>query len=304
MAILFALRCPELEVMGLTSVFGNVHVEQATENTLKILEFDGRSDLPVAKGAAGPLSGVYGGPADFVHGDDGLGDVGLPAARGEADSLSAAEFIVETVMAAPGEITLVPIGPLTNIALALESEPQIAKHVAEVVLMGGAATVSGNVSPVAEANIHNDPVAADRVFTAGWPLTMIGLDVTMKVVTDEAYLQSLSATRAGEFIFNISRFYQQFHAKVYGIEALHTHDPSAIAYLVDSSLFEIDRGAIRVPSDGLARGQTIWDQRGEWLFPNPWSDQPKVNVCVGVNDQQLLTLFRERIAGVTAPPPA
>ena len=110
MAILFALRCPELEVIGLTSVFGNVHVGQATENVLKILEFDGREDLVVAQGAAGPIEGKYGGPADFVHGADGLGDVGLPTPRGKADSRSAAEFIVEAIMAAPGEITLVPIG--------------------------------------------------------------------------------------------------------------------------------------------------------------------------------------------------
>ncbi|MFT5470727.1 MAG: inosine-uridine nucleoside N-ribohydrolase [Verrucomicrobiales bacterium] len=295
MAILFALRCPELDVVGLTTVFGNVDVDLATTNALHLAEFDQRQQLLVARGAEKPLEIPFRGPADFVHGDDGFGNTNLPAPTSIPIDQTAAEFIVDKIMSHPGEITLVPIGPLTNIALALELEPRIVENVAEIVLMGGAARTAGNVSPVAEANIHCDPHAADKVFTAGWPVTMIGLDVTTKVITDEAYLESLRTSRAGDFIFRISRFYQKFHEQVYGISAIHTHDPSAIAYLIRPELFKTCSGAIRVPLDGLAMGQTIWDERGDWIFPNEWSDQPKVNVCLEVDDRQLLDLMRERL---------
>ncbi|MEM7014018.1 MAG: nucleoside hydrolase, partial [Verrucomicrobiota bacterium] len=262
MAILFALRCPELEVIGLTTVFGNVDVDLATENALRLVEFeDLGQQLPVARGAEDPLEIPFRGPADFVHGADGLGDIDHPKPSLKPIATTAAEFIVESIMSHPGEVTLVPIGPLTNLALALELEPKIASYVDEVVMMGGAAKTSGNVSPVAEANIHCDPHAADKVFTTDWPVTMIGLDVTTKVITDEAFLTRLRDSRAGDFIFRISRFYQAFHEKVYDLSGLHTHDPSAIAYLIRPEFFKTATGAIRVPTDGLAMGQTIWDER-------------------------------------------
>src|SRR5690606_14660317 len=128
MAIFFALRSPELDVIGLTTIFGNVHTDLATTNALRLLEIAGRADIPVAKGADNPLTGPFGGPVPFVHGDDGQGNVNLPPPQGSAISQSAAAFLVEQVMAAPGEITLVPLGPLTNLALALRLEPRIAKN--------------------------------------------------------------------------------------------------------------------------------------------------------------------------------
>jgi inosine-uridine nucleoside N-ribohydrolase len=292
MAILFAFAAPELEVVGLTTIFGNVQTHLATQNALRLVEFAGRAHTPVAHGAEQPLVIPYDRIPEIVHGADGLGNTHQPAPEGQAIERTAAQFIVETVMQHPGEITLVPVGPLTNLALALDLEPRIVNHVQEVVLMGGAATVNGNVNPAAEANIWHDPHAADQVFTAGWPLTMVGLDVTMATTMDEAYLAGLRATRTGDYIYQISRFYQQFHKLAHNLDGCHTHDPSAIAYLLDPTLFTTERGPIRVITDGIAAGQTLLDRRRAWLAPNAWSDLPEVTVCTGVDAERLLDLYR------------
>jgi inosine-uridine nucleoside N-ribohydrolase len=297
MAVLFALSAPELDVVGLTTIFGNVDTPLATRNALHLLEFAGKSQLPVAHGAERPLHLPFRGPATFVHGMDGLGDTHQAEPANQAVSQRAAQFIVEMVMDNPGEITLVPVGPLTNLALALLLEPQIVQNVAEVVVMGGAATVNGNVNPAAEANIYNDPHAADLVFTAGWPLTMIGLDVTTKVIMDEPYLASLCTAecRTGAYIYEICRFYLDFHHRVHQIYAAHTHDPSAIAYLIDPTLFQTQRGAIRVVTEGIARGQTLMDRRGHWSRPNEWSTHHPVDVCVDVDADRMLRLYKQYI---------
>jgi purine nucleosidase len=299
MAILFALASPELEVVGLTTIFGNVHTHLATQNARRLVEFAGAPHIPVAHGASRPLSHPLEGVGDFVHGKNGLGEIILPDPVLPPDPRSAAQFIVDTIMAQPGEITLVPVGPLTNIALALSLEPRIVENVAEVVIMGGAATVNGNVNPAAEANIHNDPHAADRVFTAGWPLTMVGLDVTMKTSMSDGYLASLQGSRFGDFIYAASRFYLDFHYSVHGIYEAHTHDPSAIAYVLNPALFTVERGPLRVVTHGLAAGQTIFDRRGEWYGKNAWTNSPPINVCVGVDSVGLLDLFRNRIVSLT-----
>ena len=298
MALLFALASPEIDVVGVTTVFGNVHTATATQNALRLLDFAGRADIPVAHGADRPLHVPLDYVADFVHGKDGFGDIEtpLPVSLRQPMNSSAAQFIVETIMARPGEITLVPVGPLTNIALALALEPRIAEHVAEVIVMGGAATVNGNVNPAAEANIHHDPHAADRVFAAPWRVTMVGLDVTMQTVMSEEYLASLRGSRFGDFIWDITRFYQQFHERYHDMASIHTHDPSAIAYLVDPSLFVTVRGSMRVLTEGIGMGQTLLDRRrGVGYELNAWSNLPGVNVCVEVESERLLTLYKERI---------
>ncbi len=297
MAILFAFAAPELEVLGLTSIFGNVHTATATQNALHLVEFAGRPTVPIAHGAAKPLHVTYKGAAAFVHGDDGLGNTNQPPPTTTPHPLTAAQFIVETIMANPGEVTLVPVGPLTNIALALLLEPRIVHQVAEVVIMGGAVTVNGNVNPAAEANIYNDPHAADLVFTADWPVTMVGLDVTTKVIMDDPYLAGLCGVgrRTGQYIRDICHFYLAFHQQTHNIYAAHTHDPSAIAYLLDPTLFQTIQGPIRVLTEGVGRGQTLMDRRGYWSRPNDWSAQRPVNVCVEVAAERLLALYAERI---------
>ena len=297
MAILFALAAPELEVVGITTIFGNVETPLATHNALHLLEFAEKPHIPVAHGAERPLHVAFRGPAAFVHGTDGLGETNQAPPTIKPIAQSAAQFIVEMIMAHPGEITLVPVGPLTNIALALLLEPRIVQQVAEVVIMGGAATVNGNVNPAAEANIYHDPHAADLVFTAGWPLTMVGLDVTTKVIMDEPYLAALCTPgrKTGAYLYDIVRFYLRFHQHVHQIYAAYTHDPSAIAYLIDPSLFHTQQGSIRVITEGIARGHTLMDRRGHWSRPNEWSTHLPTTVCLDVDAPRLLALYQERI---------
>ena len=191
MAILFAFCSPEVEVIGLTTIFGNSGSGQTTENALRLVELVNRPDIPVARGAETPILRPFKGFGWRVHGRNGLGEVDFPAPTTKPDPRRAAQFIVDTVMANPGEITLVPLGPLTNIALAVMLEPKIAENVKEVVLMGGAANAKGNASGTAEANVRNDPEAAKIVFEAPWKVTMAGLDVTTKTIMSLDYVEQL-----------------------------------------------------------------------------------------------------------------
>jgi purine nucleosidase len=299
MAIFFALASPELDVIGLTTIFGNVHTRLATTNALRLLEIADRTDVPVAPGADDPLAGPFGGPVAFVHGDDGQGNVHLPPSQTEALSTTAAEFIIEQVMNAPGEITLVPIGPLTNIALALHLEPRIAENVREVVLMGGNALGPGNATPAAEANIHNDPEAADVVFGAPWQVTMVGLDVTHKVNMSSAHLDRYAQndTPMAQHIAQIVPFYQGFFEHHYpGADGIFVHDSSAIAYIIDPTLFTVKRWPVRVETQGISRGKTWPDiGSGDWDRLPPWQDRPLVNVCVEVDAPRLLELELGRL---------
>ncbi len=297
MAIFFALNSPELEVIGLTTVFGNVHVDLATTNALRLLEIAGRTDIPVAKGAANSLVGDYSNPPTFIHGDDGQGNVHLPPPTTSPIDQSSAQFIVEQVMAAPGEITLVPIGPLTNIALAIRLEPRIVQNVKQVVLMGGNALVPGNSSPAAEANIHDDPEAADVVFGAGWPLTMVGLDVTTKASMTDQHLQryARSTSPMAQHIARINPLYHEFSKRVNGVSGLLVHDSTAIAYLLMPDAFTTKQWAVRVETQGISRGKT-WP----YLRPNPnsvaWHNRPTVNVCVEIDSTRTVELELSRVA--------
>jgi uridine nucleosidase len=292
MAILFALRSPELEVVGLTTVFGNTNITNTSQNALRLVELEGHGDIPVAMGAGNPLINPIASLGEFVHGPDGMGGINPPPPAGKVQSISAAQFIVDTVLSYPNEITLVPVGPLTNIALARHLEPRIAGLVKEVVIMGGAAFVPGNASPVGEANILNDPHAAAVVFGAPWPVTMVGLDVTMQVVMTGDYLEKLGqgGNPATDLIRRIVPIYQQFHDKTYGLGGdIHTHDPSAVAFVVDRSLFETAQLPMFVETQGRCAGQTIPDLLGHW------DDASEVNVCRGVEAPHLLELFFERL---------
>jgi uridine nucleosidase len=291
MALLLALASPELEVVGVTTVFGNNSVDKLTLNALRILEVAGRSDIPVAQGAGTPLVRAYRGRGEDVHGEDGLGNTNLPLPAGKALAESAAAFIVRTVCAQPGEITLVAVGPLTNLALALKLEPRLPTLVKQVIVRGGAAHVPGNISPVAEANIYNDPEAANLVFSARWPLTMVGLDVTTRTVMTRAYFDSVLAVRnpRTEFLEQVTPFYFKFYAWLYKLDGVFTHDPSAIGYAIDPTLFQTENVPIYVETQGNCAGQTV---------PDPFRSYAtggEVTVCVGVDSERLLALFKERL---------
>ena len=301
MALLLALRSPEIDVVGVTTVFGNTNVESTTVNALNLLHFADRIDIPVAKGAGQPMVNPPGLLGEFVHGDDGMGGIDWwepnhPEHR-PVDK-HAARFIVDMIMANPGQITLVPVGPLTNIGLALQLEPRIAQNVRNVVIMGGSVAAGGNVSPVAEANIYNDPHAASMLFSAPWDVTMAGLDVTKAVKMDNGFFSALgqSHNKFGQFVARIIPFYQKFHAEYYGYThgATDTHDPSAIAYLIDPSLFKGERWSVKVPTEGLAMGMTIADRVTTDVGRRHY-DTPQTNCLMQVDEARFLRMFRERL---------
>jgi inosine-uridine nucleoside N-ribohydrolase len=298
MAIFYALSSPELDVVGMTTIFGNATTETTTYNALALLQLAGRSDIPVARGADAPLVATYGGPVDFVHGADGQGNAGIPASTTSAVAESAAEFIVRMVMAAPGEITLVPVGPLTNIALAMRLEPKLAENLHEIVLMGGNAFCPGNVNPSAEANIHNDPEAADIVFGAACPITMAGLDVTQKVQMTNADLARIAAMdnpRAAH-LARILPCYVDFHAKYDRLDGIHVHDSTAISYLLAPDAFTWDEYAVRVDcGQSFGRAKTI---AGEGVGDNEkaWAGRTPVRILTGADSRRLVELELSRLA--------
>jgi purine nucleosidase len=299
MAIAVALASPELDVVALTTTFGNHHVEVTTANAVRILDALGRPDIPVVAGAHRPLVRDGHGPATFVHGQDGLGDAGLPPASREVDpTLHAAVHIVELLRSRPGEITLVPIGPLTNLALALRLDPGIADLAAGVVAMGGAVRSPGNVTPVAEANIWNDPEAADIVLGADWPVTLLGLDVTRHLAADRAWLDSLASldTPGARLVADTAPVYVDFHVSTEDFEGIHCHDVATIVQLIAPEHFHTEPLAVRVEARGLAAGQTIANTPGH-IDPS-WADRPAVEVALGVDGPAVLDLVRERLGRV------
>ena len=261
LAIFYALESKDLEVVGITTIFGNVHTDLATQNALRLIEIAGHSDIPVAQGVEKPLDTPYIGPVPHVHGEDGQGNIHLPPPVGKPVDQSAAEFIVSQVSTHPGEISLVPIGPLSNIALALRLRPQIQDEVKRVVLMGGAALVPGNTNPAAEANIYNDPEAADIVFSANWDITMVGLDVTHKVLMPQNQIDKFANSQkaTAQHISKILPFYMDFAHKALGKPGMYLHDSIAIAYMLHPSLFEVQQYPLRVATQGIGRGKTwVW----------------------------------------------
>lgn len=272
MAILYAALHPEIELMGVGSVWGNVDVPTATRNTIHTLEMVGRGDVPVAEGEAGPVDGTEAHFAYYVHGDDGQGNAGTGRQVGEPVPGSAAEQIVRIVREHPGEVTLVPVGPLSNIARALELDPELPGLVKGVSLMGGAALAPGNATPVAEANIAHDAVAARAVFAAPWPITMVGLDVTMKtLITPERRTVLESGGSVGRYMSRILQFYGEYFAtNDFGYWRACMHDTMAVAAAAgtlgigSAPVVNVEVDA----TDGPGRGQTICDMRGMYMdFP-------------------------------------
>jgi len=296
-AILTALQSPELDVLGITTVFGNATLDAGTQNALRIVELGGWN-VPVARGAENPLIIPAGDPPDFVHGSDGLGNTNMPPPKGKHIGQSAAEFIVETVRSDSGSVTIVSLGRLTNLALALELDPDLPKYVKEVILMGGAATVAGNVTPVAEANIWGDPHAADIVFTAGWPVTMVGLDVTTQVRLSNDILLRIKQRNPtiGTFIHDISQFYLAFYESLGVSGGMFVHDPSAVAFAIDPTIFDVEPLAVRVAIEGIAIGQTIAASELHSNRPGPWHDIPATGVALGVDAEGLLGLLEETLS--------
>ncbi len=291
MALYYALAHPEIEVVGITTTFGNVSVEQATVNALYLTAIAGR-EIPVTTGVGKPWVKPGEAPPDYIHGADGLGN--LPSRHptsNRRDPRSSAQYIVDTVRAQPGEISIVAVGPLGNLALALAIEPELPRLVKQVILMGGAVIEPGNVSPVAEANIWNDPHAADRVLTAGWPLTMVGLDVTHQVILPVKLFEQIAKHHqhpATDTLAHAVAFYANFYSGLYPhvaeIHGCFGHDVLAFIYLTNPELFVTEAGRLRVAVDGLAQGQTMMRRKRIDYAQAGWDDSiPDAHVCMRVD---------------------
>lgn len=300
-AIALAIAHPDIELLGLTTVFGNADIDTTTRNALTVLEQFNQAQIPVAKGAAAPLQIERYPAPDFVHGADGLGNVNLALPSSKEVSETAAEFIVNLANQHSGEVTLVAVGPLTNIAQALALDPQLPDKVKRLVVMGGTVSAPGNVSPVAEANFIGDPHAADIVCGQDWPLTIIGLDVTMQTAITDSLLQKLrsEAGQIGEFLWHSSRFYVDFYSNLSqplaNEPACAMHDASAVINVVCPELFETVSGIARVVVSGIAQGQLILDQGCEPYLLTHWEGRPLVQAAMQVNDQTVLNTFANAI---------
>ncbi|MDC7683542.1 nucleoside hydrolase [Asticcacaulis sp. BYS171W] len=301
MALAYLGAHPQAELLALTTVFGNGGVDITTRNALYLTQRFGIS-VPVYKGAHTPLHLPAPTPAPHVHGYDGLGDIGaLQGFAAEAEATSAPVRIVELIREYPGEVTLLAVGPLTNLALALELDPGITGLVKEVVIMGGAfgwGPRRGNVSPVAEANIINDPHAADRVFTAPWPVRAIGLDVTTQCIFSTAAAQALAETGGdtGKFLFDISRGYEKLYRERDGFAGCALHDVAAAIAVFEPQLFDYAKGGVRAVCDGIALGQTILKQDGLLFPPGAWDNLPSQTVCIAVDAEGVLGTYARTIS--------
>jgi purine nucleosidase len=292
-AILLALASPELEVLGITCVAGNVPLDKTTINARKVCELAGRSDTRVFAGASGPLSRTLV-TAEYVHGKTGLDGYELPDPVMPLQEQAGVNFIIETVMRAPpNTVTLCALGPLTNLGLALQAEPQLGERLQEIVLMGGGLFEGGNTTPAAEFNIYVDPEAADIVMHCGAPVTMIPLDLTHQTLTSDAIIEAFRSmpNETGPASAGLLDFFERFDVEKYGSQGGPLHDPNVIAFLLQPKLYggrvinvEIETGS------ALTRGMTVADWWGV-------TDRVKnVNYLRHADVEGYWSLLQERLA--------
>jgi purine nucleosidase len=285
LALLLVKHSPELALEGITTVSGSVNIQDTTEYTLRVTELAGLTEVPVIPGMGRPV--LRGGSDGCRECIECLTD--LPPSRRTLGNAHAVDYLISTIMEAPGAITLLPTGPLTNIAMALLQEPQIIEHVQEVILMGGAALTPGNVTPVAEFNMHCDPEAAKIVFNAAWPITMVGLDVTLKT---QLLLEDLKRARPDkgtivEFAQCIINACWGRVLKPDGYAGFVMHDPLAIGVAIDKSLVKTREAKVDVATkDAIAAGQTLCDFKGT---------RRNVEVCLEVESERFIDLFIQRV---------
>jgi pyrimidine-specific ribonucleoside hydrolase len=286
LAIFMAFASNKIEVLGITTVAGNVGIDHVTRNALSLVTLAGKQ-VPVCRGASGPFL-IPRKEGAHVHGQNGVGDVKLPEPAFDTDPRRAADFINETAEALAGELELVTIGPLTNIAAALGMYPGLAKNIGRIIMMGGAAGF-GNITPAAEFNIYADPHAAAAVFQSGIPIDMYGLDVTNRALISEEEMAALRAT--GKTIPNaccdMLKTYADFYESV-GFSGLALHDPFAMAGLIDESLAEFKECYVEVETQGaLTKGKTVVDTFGVT------GKAPNCRVAMDLDRQRFITMMTE-----------
>jgi len=291
LAITLALARPELDVLGITTIGGNSTLANTTRNALRVLALLGRTDVPVAAGPDQPLVRPLE-TAPQVHGVSGLDGADLPEPASEPRPEGALEFLRATLAAAPAPVTLIPVGPLTNIGLLLRTYPGIAEKIAGISLMGGAMG-AGNWTPAAEFNIWVDPEAARIVFRSGLPITMHGLDVTHKALRGLPEADRLDAlgTRVGHVFADLLRFFTKFQVEMYGTADTPIHDAVAVAHVALPGLVTTRRYHVDVETTGeITRGRTVVDDRGQ-----PGAE-PNVDVALDIDRATFVDLVIEAVA--------
>jgi inosine-uridine nucleoside N-ribohydrolase len=307
MAILLALNSPELKVEALTVVPGNVDARQGLENALKIVSLADRCDVAVAGGAQHPLAQKLI-TAQFWHGKNGLAGVELPPSKCKPDVRFGPDLIIELVHKYPHELTLIPVGPLTNIALAVSKDPSITSLVRDIVIMGGSIS-GGNVNGAAEANIYNDPEAARIVFNAGWMVTMIGSDVGERTLMTRKYLAELQAShgRQSDFVAKLADFYLTRSEKS-GYSGAAMYDPLAVGAVIAPTLVTLKDMHVDVETKGeFTRGETVANRMGSnennvlhgdhYEIEGVTELKPNARVCLASDAERFLNLFVSRIRG-------
>ena len=307
MAMMLALHSPELDLRAITVVAGNVTTAQGLDNAMRMVSLANRCDIPVAAGAVHPLLQRLI-TAEFWHGKNGLANIELPPSKCKPSERFAPDLIIQMVHASPQAITLVPVGPLTNIALAVLKDPSIVPLVKEVVLMGGSIS-GGNVNAAAEANIYNDPEAAQIVFQAGWPLTMVGLDVGDKTLLSKKYLAQLGQTHGpvNDFIYRVAKYLIDLSAQ-FNSPGTPMYDPLAVGVAIDSGLVKAPEMHVDIETRGeFTRGETVANRHGyvernvlhgdRYVIEGLDRVIPNAKVCVDVEAERFLQLFVSRLRG-------
>ncbi len=274
MAFFQAIGDPKIDLVGITTIFGNVTVDIATRNAFRLCNMVGQ-EIPVARGAEQPVEWQNFEPSSHVHGDEGFGNIPPISVTGTVQDMPADAYLVDICAKNPGEITICAIGPLTNLALALRRDPNIARTVKRVVVMAGAFRVAGNISKFAEANTHNDPHAAAEVFAAEWEVIMVGLDVTDKILCTEADFAEIAeiAPKTGGFIQDMSHFYLEFYRSVEKLDGSSLHDPAAVIACAYPEWFTMEDAKIDVVLSADEWGNTI---------ETPNASTSPTRVCTGV----------------------
>ena len=300
-AILMALASPELEVVAVTTIFGNASVDDCTANARRVLDAAGRNDIAVYKGAGKPLvRPANEGWASHIHGGDGLGGI-VGAGAGDAGDSPAAEdgkhaalAMVEAVMAEPGELTILALGRMTNVALALSLEPRVSEAVQEIVVMGGAVTVPGNVSGVATANLHEDPESAAILYRSGAPIAQVGLDVCNQVTVSPSQLEAIAGagSPATRLLSEATGYLREAYIRIGRIgvgDGVRYNDMPAIGYAIDPGLFTSRPAYVEIETHSeLTKGQTVADWNAA---------EPNARICLEVDAATLTALFTERLCG-------
>ncbi|MBO5633600.1 MAG: nucleoside hydrolase [Aeriscardovia sp.] len=298
LAIAYALGSPEVELIGIVGTYGNVLLEQGVRNDLAITDLLGHPEVKVYAGLPHALkkdSFEVLPVSAFIHGDNGIGNVSIPDSSRSVESESGVDFIIDAVKTYGKDLIYVPTGPQTNLAAAIKKAPEIVNEIGKVVLMGGALTVPGNVSPWSEANISQDPDAANDVFRSGIPATMVGLDVTLQTLLTYKETQQWRDldTPAGRFLADVTDFYiKAYETTAPGLGGCGLHDPLAVGVAVDPTLVTTLPINMQVDVEGATRGRTIGD--GDRLN----DPQKTMQVAVGVDVQRFLSEFMTRITSV------